>query len=100
VTQARDELADLVNRVAYGDERVVLTRHGKPVAALVSAADLAVLQDREQAAAAGRVVLGSGGEPGSIQQAAARQPLRIAAERTPGAGQPPGGGQPPRPPVA
>ncbi|MEV6024988.1 type II toxin-antitoxin system Phd/YefM family antitoxin [Streptomyces sp. NPDC052036] len=40
VTQARAELADLINRVVYGGERVVVTRHGKPLAALVSAADL------------------------------------------------------------
>ncbi|MER6329194.1 type II toxin-antitoxin system Phd/YefM family antitoxin [Streptomyces sp. NPDC001034] len=43
VTQARAELADLINRVVYGGERVVVTRHGKPLAALVSAADLARL---------------------------------------------------------
>ncbi|MFF5018278.1 type II toxin-antitoxin system Phd/YefM family antitoxin [Streptomyces sp. NPDC001165] len=40
VTQARAELADLINRVVYGAERVVVTRHGKPLVALVSAADL------------------------------------------------------------
>ncbi|MFV8184716.1 type II toxin-antitoxin system Phd/YefM family antitoxin [Streptomyces sp. AF1B] len=40
VTQARAELADLINRVVYGSERVVVTRHGKPLVALVSAADL------------------------------------------------------------
>ncbi|WP_256641468.1 type II toxin-antitoxin system Phd/YefM family antitoxin [Streptomyces murinus] len=44
VTQARAELADLINRVVYGAERVVVTRHGKPLAALVSAADLARLE--------------------------------------------------------
>ncbi|MEU7277491.1 type II toxin-antitoxin system Phd/YefM family antitoxin [Streptomyces sp. NPDC045431] len=40
VTQARAELADLINRVVYGGEHVVLTRHGKPLVALVTAADL------------------------------------------------------------
>ncbi|MFD3659107.1 type II toxin-antitoxin system Phd/YefM family antitoxin [Streptomyces sp. NPDC058659] len=44
VTQARAELADLINRVVYGGERVVVTRHGKPLVALVSAADLEVLE--------------------------------------------------------
>ncbi|MCH0540029.1 type II toxin-antitoxin system Phd/YefM family antitoxin [Streptomyces sp. MUM 203J] len=44
VTQARAELADLINRVVYGGERVVVTRHGKPLVALVSAADLERLQ--------------------------------------------------------
>ncbi|GAA2285363.1 antitoxin [Streptomyces ruber] len=49
VTQARAELADLINRVVYGGEHVVVTRHGKPLVALVSAADLERL---EEAAAA------------------------------------------------
>jgi prevent-host-death family protein len=45
VTQARAELADLINRVVYGGEQVVLTRHGKPLVALVSAADLRRLRE-------------------------------------------------------
>ncbi|MFC4505092.1 MULTISPECIES: type II toxin-antitoxin system Phd/YefM family antitoxin [Streptomyces] len=45
VTQARAELADLINRVVYGGERVVVTRHGKPLVALVSAADLERLDE-------------------------------------------------------
>ncbi|MFE8941337.1 MULTISPECIES: type II toxin-antitoxin system Phd/YefM family antitoxin [unclassified Streptomyces] len=48
VTQARAELADLINRVVYGGERVVVTRHGKPLVALVSAADLDVLEAAAQ----------------------------------------------------
>ncbi|MFE2046045.1 type II toxin-antitoxin system Phd/YefM family antitoxin [Streptomyces sp. NPDC059477] len=45
VTQARAELAELINRVVYGGERVVVTRHGKPLVALVSAADLRRLDE-------------------------------------------------------
>ncbi|GHE78367.1 type II toxin-antitoxin system Phd/YefM family antitoxin [Streptomyces thermocarboxydus] len=45
VTQARAELADLINRVVYGGERVVVTRHGKPLVALVSAEDLRRLEE-------------------------------------------------------
>lgn len=45
VTQARAALADLINRVVYGSERVVVTRHGKPLVALVSAADLERLEE-------------------------------------------------------
>ncbi|EST22468.1 hypothetical protein N566_26595, partial [Streptomycetaceae bacterium MP113-05] len=44
VTQARAELADLINRVVYGGERVVVTRHGRPLVALVSAIDLERLE--------------------------------------------------------
>ncbi|MEV7319649.1 type II toxin-antitoxin system Phd/YefM family antitoxin [Streptomyces sp. NPDC093970] len=50
VTQARAELADLINRVVYGGERVVVTRHGKPLVALVSAADLERLEELSEPA--------------------------------------------------
>lgn len=50
VTQARAELADLINRVVYGGERVVVTRHGKPLVALVSAADLERLEELREPA--------------------------------------------------
>ncbi|MEU6083699.1 type II toxin-antitoxin system prevent-host-death family antitoxin [Streptomyces sp. NPDC047108] len=50
VTQARAELADLINRVVYGGERVVVTRHGKPLVALVSAADLQRLEEADRGA--------------------------------------------------
>ncbi|MFC7307989.1 type II toxin-antitoxin system Phd/YefM family antitoxin [Streptomyces monticola] len=48
VTQARAELADLINRVVYGGERVVVTRHGKPLVALVSADDLRALEETRE----------------------------------------------------
>ena len=50
MTEARDQLGDLVNRAAYGDERIVLTRHGRPVAALVPIAVLHQMEDAEDAA--------------------------------------------------
>ncbi|WP_432053636.1 type II toxin-antitoxin system Phd/YefM family antitoxin [Streptomyces sp. bgisy022] len=50
VTQARAELADLINRVVYGAERVVVTRHGKPLVALVPADDLRRLEELEREA--------------------------------------------------
>lgn len=46
VTEARDQLGQLVNRVEYGAERVVLTRNGRAVAALVP---LDVLRDLDAA---------------------------------------------------
>ncbi|MEW2252107.1 type II toxin-antitoxin system Phd/YefM family antitoxin [Streptomyces sp. NPDC058733] len=54
VTQARAELADLINRVVYGDERVVVTRHGKPLVALVSATDLERLEALREAEESGQ----------------------------------------------
>ena len=49
IADARNNLADAINRVSYGGERVVFARRGKPVAALVSAGDLALLQRIEDA---------------------------------------------------
>jgi prevent-host-death family protein len=50
VTEARAQLADLVNRVAYSGDRIVLTRHGRPMAVLVS------VDAAEVAAASGAAV--------------------------------------------
>jgi len=47
---ARDSFADTLNRVAYRGERIVLERHGKPVAALVSLDDLDLLERLEDEA--------------------------------------------------
>lgn len=42
--KAREVLGELINRAAYGGERFVLTRYGKPEVALVSIADLESLE--------------------------------------------------------
>lgn len=38
--EARNQFADLINRVAYGKERVILTRRGKALVAVVPIEDL------------------------------------------------------------
>ena len=43
----RENLGDTLNRVAYGGERIVLERHGKAVAVLVSVEDLSLLEALE-----------------------------------------------------
>ncbi|SEG84903.1 prevent-host-death family protein [Thermomonospora echinospora] len=83
MTKARQVLADLVNRVAYGGEHVVLTRHGRVVAAIVSPEDLELLQRLRE----GRIDL-TQTEPVVSQEAVAHQPqqsapMRIAAEYRP-----------------
>ena len=45
VTEARAQFSELVNRVGFGKERVILTRHGKPLVALVPAETLAELDE-------------------------------------------------------
>ncbi|HEX9560795.1 MAG TPA: type II toxin-antitoxin system Phd/YefM family antitoxin, partial [Candidatus Dormibacteraeota bacterium] len=49
VSEAREQLADLVNRVAYRRERITLGRRGKKIAAIVSAEDLDLLEALEDA---------------------------------------------------
>lgn len=43
--EAKTHLSEYLNRVRYGGERIVIERHGKPVAALVSTQDLARLEE-------------------------------------------------------
>lgn len=46
--EARNEFSELVNRVSYGKERRILTRRGKPMAAVVPLEDLEVLEELER----------------------------------------------------
>jgi prevent-host-death family protein len=48
VSDFKNEIAEVINRVAYAGERVLLQRHGKDVAALVSMKELKILQEIEQ----------------------------------------------------
>ena len=51
-SDARIRLADLLGRVFYGGERVVITRQKRPFAALVSIEDLMFLEKLEDLALA------------------------------------------------
>jgi prevent-host-death family protein len=46
-TAVRNAFSDTLNRVAFKGERIVLERHGKAVAALVSVEDLELLEALE-----------------------------------------------------
>jgi prevent-host-death family protein len=46
-SEARQDFADTLNRVAYRGERVVLQKHGKDVAAIVPIEDLKFLDELE-----------------------------------------------------
>ena len=62
-TAVRDSFSETLNRVAYKGERIVLERHGKAVAALVSVEDLALLESLEDRLDA-EAVLAARKEPG------------------------------------
>lgn len=45
MSEAREQIAELVNRVLYSGERIAITRHGKVVCALISVGDLEELEE-------------------------------------------------------
>jgi prevent-host-death family protein len=46
-SQARGDFAEVINRAAYGKRRVVLTRRGKKLAAVIPVEDLELLERLE-----------------------------------------------------
>ena len=46
-TEARSNFSEIVNRVAYGKERVLINRRGKPIVAVVSMDDIKLLEKIE-----------------------------------------------------
>ncbi len=46
-SKARDEWADILNRVAYGGERIVVRRHHRDMAVLIGMEDARLLESLE-----------------------------------------------------
>jgi prevent-host-death family protein len=46
-SKARVDFAEMINQVAYRGERIVLDRHGKPIAAIIPIDDLTFLEEIE-----------------------------------------------------
>ena len=76
---ARKQLAELLNRAAYGKESFVVTRHGKEMGAIVPVEDLALLErlkrfaSREELAAALREI----DEEGTVSWDAVKKTLGL-----------------------
>lgn len=49
ITEARDQLAEVVNEVRYNKSRILLNRHGKGLVAIVPVEDLELLEQLEDA---------------------------------------------------
>lgn len=47
-SEVRERISDVISRVAYGQERVVISRNGKPQVALISIADFEWLKQQEE----------------------------------------------------
>lgn len=45
--EARDQFSEIVNKAAYGKERMIVTRRGKALAALIPIEDLRILEEME-----------------------------------------------------
>jgi prevent-host-death family protein len=45
--EARSQFADIINRAAYGKERVILTRRGQELVAVVPVEDVRLLEELE-----------------------------------------------------
>ena len=76
-SKLRESLADALNRVAYGGERILLQRRGKDIAALVPKEDLTILEtleDRSDVAAA----IQSLDEPGTIPWEKVKEELGLS----------------------
>jgi len=52
VTEAKKSFSEFLNRAAYGQERIVVTSHRKPKAAVISIEDLRRLEELEETLAA------------------------------------------------
>jgi prevent-host-death family protein len=72
----RQNFADIINRAAYGGERIVVHRRKKPVAAVVPIEDLELLERLEDEidVAAARKALK---EPGTISWEAIKKKFRL-----------------------
>ena len=70
-SEARERFSEIVNHVVYGDERIIVLRHGKPVAAVISAEDLERFEELEDLADSREMdaVLAKGETPISWEQA-------------------------------
>ena len=76
---ARKNFSDLINRVAYGKDRVVLTRRNKPLAAVVPIEDIALIEeieDREDLKAA-RAAMRDAKRKGAIPWARVKKELGL-----------------------
>ncbi len=77
VSEIRDNLAEFLNRTAYGNERLVIERRGKAVAALVSMDDMELLLklEAEVDLADARKALAEAEEEGTVSWKSLKQEL-------------------------
>ena len=82
VTYVKAHLSDCIRKVETG-AAVVITRHGKPVVALVPAAELQELDRRRAAGPAGGLATLAGGWKGSEELVKTVSGFRLSRPRSP-----------------
>jgi prevent-host-death family protein len=75
VSKAREELPEVVNRAAYGNERTIVSRRGKDLAAVIPMEDLRLLERLDLADA--RAALAEAEEKGTVPLEEARKRLGL-----------------------
>lgn len=48
VAQAKSHLSELIAKSVHGHERIIITRHNRPVAAIVSLDDLRIIEQHQE----------------------------------------------------
>ncbi|HET7205616.1 MAG TPA: type II toxin-antitoxin system Phd/YefM family antitoxin [Terriglobales bacterium] len=76
ISDARENLSDIMNRVRYRGERVILRRHNRDVAAVVPIEDLEALQRMEDEADV-KDALKALKEPGAIPWERVKKKARL-----------------------
>ncbi len=72
-SEVRERISDVLSRVAYGRERVIISRNGKPVAALISIDEFDWLRQFDREKEEARLAFGKAVE--AIRERAARTGL-------------------------
>jgi prevent-host-death family protein len=82
LAELRASIGDVINRAAYAGERILVTRNGKPAAALISADELAYLEALEDAADAAALDAARAADDGyriSIEDHAAEHGINLTS---------------------
>lgn len=77
---ARDQFPELITRAGYGGERILVERHGKAIAAIISYADLErleALEDAIDSALLRQAIAESGGESLTLEEVLAKRGLAV-----------------------
>ena len=75
-SSARQNFSDIVNRAAYGGERIIVHRREKPVAAVVPIADLELIE-RVEDELDGKAALRASKECGAVPWETVKKKLRL-----------------------